>query len=100
MDLSKFKLDTEEEKKEIEGELIECPNCKHHFDSAETFQWLADELGHPIIEYLSCPRCNVATEPIFSCSMCPSENKCTLEEECGATLHYNYDDWKVVDNTL
>ena len=98
MDLSTLKLDTAPENKEIEGELIECPNCGHHFDSAETFQWLVDESGHPTIEHLSCPCCNVATEPIFSCSICPSEHKCTLEEECGATLHYKYDDWKVVGN--
>lgn len=96
MDLDLFKIDKEPERVEIQGELIECPNCKHEFDSHNTFQWLVDECGHPTIEYLSCPRCSVATLPIFSCSMCPSEDKCTLEEECGATLHYPYDDWNVV----
>ena len=85
--------------RKIEGELIKCPNCGHEFDSVETFDWLIDENGHPTIEYLSCLKCSVATLSTFKCDMCPSQHKCTLDEECGATLSYPYNKWEVI-NTL
>jgi len=87
---------TSSKNSEIKGEWIKCPNCGHEFDSDDTFDWLVDKDGHPTIEYLSCPKCNVATEPIFSCTYCPGKNECILEEECGATLYYNFDEWKVI----
>jgi len=80
----------------MEKTFVKCPNCGHIFDSDETFEWLIDEKGHPTIEYLSCPKCNVATEPIFSCDICPNNINCKLDEECGATLYFPFDKWKVV----
>lgn len=85
------------DKKEIQGELVECPNCKHHFDSHDTFEWDLDANGHPTIEFLSCPKCGVATRPIFDCYYCPGARTCDLEEKCGATLYFSYNDWHVVN---
>lgn len=82
---------------EIKGEWIKCPNCGHEFDSHDTFEWLADEDGHPTMEHLHCERCAVATEPIFQCNWCPSQVKCKLDEECGATLSYPYNEWIAVE---
>lgn len=82
----------------IDQLIIECPNCNHHFDHEETFSWGIDDNGHPTVEFLSCPKCYVATEPIFSCGICPGQHKCKLKEECGACLYYSHDEWKEVKN--
>ena len=70
---------------------VECPMCKHHFEESETFGWGADSNNDPCVEQLSCPKCYVGTEQLFTCEMCPSRNVCELEEACGATLSVSYE---------
>ena len=76
-------------------DMVVCPNCNNKFPHDETFSWGIDENGHPTIEQLYCPHCGIGTTPVFSCSMCPLERSCSLEEECppcGAVV--NYKDFK------
>ncbi len=46
----------------IKGELVECPNCNHCFDSDDTFEWKRDEDGSPTVECIKCPSCGTSTE--------------------------------------
>jgi len=76
--------------------IIKCPNCGHEFDGDETFAWIADDDGDPTVEYQSCPKCGIATQPIFNCSFCPNRIHCKLEETCGACLSTDFDSFKIV----
>jgi hypothetical protein len=77
--------------------IVKCPNCGHEFDMNEYFCWTPDEDGDPTIESLYCPKCNIGTEPLFSCDRCPNVLKCELEEECAPCMSVDFDDFVIVD---
>jgi len=77
---------------------VKCPWCGHVFIGKEGFYWLEDENGDPTVENMTCPKCEIGTEPALACELCPGglAGKCELEE-CCACATVNYEDFTVVE---